>query len=216
METKGARAKAIALKEVNKSIGEKHILKDVSFDIFTNEILALIGPNGAGKTITIRCISGIYKIDSGAIEKNGNLRISVMSEKDFLWEGDTRHKIYFAVLFIVFAFLARAFNIKILPVDVVKIFIYATIVNTGVSTFISSVVMKIRRVALMRFVTIASVFALGYGGNVLINATVKNFHGDIFRLLLLVSIAMGGAFFLPGLLIGKSVDEETVVLTIPE
>ncbi|ACM23438.1 Putative uncharacterized protein [Thermotoga neapolitana DSM 4359] len=125
-------------------------------------------------------------------------------------------EIYLAIFFIVFVFLARTFNIKAFPTDVTKIFIYGTIVNTGVSTFISSVVMKIRRAALMRFVTIASVFALGYGGNVLINSTVKNFQGDIFSLLLTFSLIMGGVFFALGMFFGKGVDEETVVLTIPE
>ncbi|MBB6063379.1 ABC-2 type transport system ATP-binding protein [Thermosipho japonicus] len=92
MEKRDFRIKAVAIRKANKRIGEKHILKNVSFDIFMDEILALIGPNGAGKTTTIRCISGIYKIDSGDVEKNHNLRISVMSEKDFLWEGDSGYK----------------------------------------------------------------------------------------------------------------------------
>ncbi|WP_342279237.1 ABC transporter ATP-binding protein [Thermotoga neapolitana] len=92
MEKRDFRTKAITLRKINKKIGEKHILKDVSFDIFMNEILALIGPNGAGKTTTIRCISGIFKVDSGTIIKNPNLRVSVVSEKDFFWEGDTGQK----------------------------------------------------------------------------------------------------------------------------
>lgn len=125
-------------------------------------------------------------------------------------------EIYLVVFLIVFFILEQPYLPKTPIIDTVKIFIYITFVNLGASVFISSAVLRIRKVAIMRFLTMVSVFAIGYGGNFLINATVKNFQGDIFSLLLAFSIIMGGIFFALGIFLGKGVDEETVILTIPE
>lgn len=54
-----------------KKIGKKEILKNISFEINSGDILAFIGPNGAGKTTTIKCILGLQKITSGHISING-------------------------------------------------------------------------------------------------------------------------------------------------
>ncbi|ODR98151.1 phosphate ABC transporter ATP-binding protein [Methyloceanibacter methanicus] len=37
--------------------GDKHALKDVSLDIYRNEVTALIGPSGCGKTTLLRCLN---------------------------------------------------------------------------------------------------------------------------------------------------------------
>ena len=57
--------------KINKSFGNKHILKDVSFTINEGDILAFIGPNGSGKTTTIKLILGLQKIDKGNVFING-------------------------------------------------------------------------------------------------------------------------------------------------
>ena len=45
-------------------------VKDVSFDVAANEIVALIGPNGAGKTTCFNLISGAMKSTSGSVVLN--------------------------------------------------------------------------------------------------------------------------------------------------
>lgn len=61
----------LKVEKLSKQIGNKEILKDVSFEINEGDILAFIGPNGAGKTTTIKCILGLQKITSGKILING-------------------------------------------------------------------------------------------------------------------------------------------------
>lgn len=61
----------INVSDLNKSFGDKHVLKDVSFTAHPGEITGLIGANGSGKTTTMRLISTILKPDSGSIDVCG-------------------------------------------------------------------------------------------------------------------------------------------------
>jgi len=55
----------LEVRGVNKSFGPVHVLHDVDFAVYPGEVTALVGDNGAGKTTLIKCISGIYGVDSG-------------------------------------------------------------------------------------------------------------------------------------------------------
>jgi branched-chain amino acid transport system ATP-binding protein len=57
--------------KIVKNFGGFRALDGVSFELRHGEILGLVGPNGSGKTTCINTISGIYGIDSGAIEFQG-------------------------------------------------------------------------------------------------------------------------------------------------
>lgn len=46
------------------------VFHDVSFEVGGGEHVALIGPNGAGKSTLLRCLAGLLKPKSGAIEIN--------------------------------------------------------------------------------------------------------------------------------------------------
>ena len=56
---------------LQKSFGNKKIIKNVSTKLSSGEILGFIGPNGAGKTTTIKMILGLQSIDSGEVRING-------------------------------------------------------------------------------------------------------------------------------------------------
>ena len=59
--------KVIKVRNVNKSINGKKILKDISFDVFEGDIVGLVGPNGAGKSTLLKVMTGLYSYDSGEI-----------------------------------------------------------------------------------------------------------------------------------------------------
>ena len=61
----------ISAQKVNKYFGDKHVLKDVDFEVHKREVVALIGPSGSGKSTLIRCLNGLEKHTSGEIIIHG-------------------------------------------------------------------------------------------------------------------------------------------------
>src|SRR6266699_1429769 len=57
--------------KVNKYFGDKHVLRDVDFEVRKKEVVALIGPSGSGKSTLIRCFNGLEKHTSGEIYIHG-------------------------------------------------------------------------------------------------------------------------------------------------
>jgi ribose transport system ATP-binding protein len=62
----------IEMKNVTKSFGGTHALKNVSFSVKPGEIHCLVGENGAGKSTLMKILAGAYKMDSGAVYIDGN------------------------------------------------------------------------------------------------------------------------------------------------
>src|SRR3989441_9145375 len=57
--------------KVNKYFGDKHVLKDVDFEVRKKEVVALIGPSGSGKSTLIRCLNALEQLTSGEIYIHG-------------------------------------------------------------------------------------------------------------------------------------------------
>src|SRR5215470_9711912 len=57
--------------KLNKYFGDKHVLKDIDFEVHKQEVVALIGPSGSGKSTLIRCLNGLEKHTSGEIYIHG-------------------------------------------------------------------------------------------------------------------------------------------------
>ena len=55
------------VKNLNFSWGSNEVLKDISFSIKANEVVAILGVNGAGKSTLIKCLNRILTPKSGAI-----------------------------------------------------------------------------------------------------------------------------------------------------
>ena len=56
---------AIRLEGISKQLGEREILRNLSFTVKQGDIFGYLGPNGAGKTTTIRILLGLLKPNSG-------------------------------------------------------------------------------------------------------------------------------------------------------
>ena len=56
---------------VNKSFGPVHVLHDVDFRVYPGKVTALVGDNGAGKSTLIKCVTGIYPVDTGEFRFEG-------------------------------------------------------------------------------------------------------------------------------------------------
>ncbi len=76
---------------INKTFGEKQVLKDVSIELNKGEIISLLGVSGSGKTTLFNILSGIYKPDSGKVYLKGEDvtakpgKVSYMLQKDLLF-----------------------------------------------------------------------------------------------------------------------------------
>jgi ABC-2 type transport system ATP-binding protein len=57
---------AIDVQKLNKSFGDKHVVKDLSLRVPRGQIFGFLGPNGSGKTTSIRMICGLLRPDSGS------------------------------------------------------------------------------------------------------------------------------------------------------
>jgi ABC-2 type transport system ATP-binding protein len=56
---------AIRLEGLSKQLGEREVLRKVSFTVQQGDVFGYLGPNGAGKTTTIRILLGLLQPTSG-------------------------------------------------------------------------------------------------------------------------------------------------------
>lgn len=61
----------LLIEGLQKTIGKRAILKDVSFSLNRGEVVALLGPNGAGKTTSFLSVIGLVELDSGLVKIDG-------------------------------------------------------------------------------------------------------------------------------------------------
>ena len=64
-------AELLAVEAVTRNFGGLAAVRDVSFAVCANEIVALIGPNGAGKTTLFNVISGVMAPSAGTVRLFG-------------------------------------------------------------------------------------------------------------------------------------------------
>jgi phospholipid/cholesterol/gamma-HCH transport system ATP-binding protein len=61
----------IALTNLTKSFGPKHVLQGITLDVAQGESLVVIGGSGTGKSVLLKCILGLITPDAGTIEIDG-------------------------------------------------------------------------------------------------------------------------------------------------
>ncbi len=57
----------LELKNLNKSFGENHVLKNFNMILHKGENLVIMGKSGSGKSVMIKCLVGLIQADSGVI-----------------------------------------------------------------------------------------------------------------------------------------------------
>src|SRR5258708_33771556 len=62
-----SEARMLKLENVSASYGSVPAISNVSIEIGEGEAVGLLGANGAGKSTTLRAISGLVKLSSGAV-----------------------------------------------------------------------------------------------------------------------------------------------------
>lgn len=61
----------IEMQNVAKAFGDNQVLRDVSLSVAAEESLAIIGTSGCGKSVTLKCLLGLLRADSGSIRIDG-------------------------------------------------------------------------------------------------------------------------------------------------
>lgn len=64
-------ASTLIVKGIQKSYGIRQVVRDVSLQVESGEVVGLLGPNGAGKTTSFYMIVGLVPSDAGDIQLDG-------------------------------------------------------------------------------------------------------------------------------------------------
>jgi ABC-type multidrug transport system ATPase subunit len=62
---------ALSVRGLHRRIGGTALLDDVSFTVFTGEVVAIVGPSGAGKTTLLNAITGVAPANKGDVIFDG-------------------------------------------------------------------------------------------------------------------------------------------------
>jgi ABC transport system ATP-binding/permease protein len=68
------------LQHVNKSFGDKAVIRDFSCRILRGDRIGVIGPNGAGKTTLLRLILGELQADSGTVKRGTKMEVAYFDQ----------------------------------------------------------------------------------------------------------------------------------------
>ncbi|MED3622870.1 amino acid ABC transporter ATP-binding protein [Neobacillus thermocopriae] len=62
----------IEVSNLKKSYGQLDVLKQITFDVDKNDVVAIIGPSGSGKSTMLRSLVHLEKVDGGSITVAGD------------------------------------------------------------------------------------------------------------------------------------------------
>ena len=61
----------LVIRNVSKKFKARRVVRDVSFEVESGQVVGLLGPNGAGKTTSFYMVVGLVKPDGGSVELDG-------------------------------------------------------------------------------------------------------------------------------------------------
>ncbi|UYV37736.1 energy-dependent translational throttle protein EttA [Rhodobacteraceae bacterium D3-12] len=83
-------SKVIEVENLNKAMGDKLLIEDLSFSLPPGGIVGVIGPNGAGKSTLFKMLTGNEQPDAGSIEYGDTVELSYVDQsRDDLKDGDS-------------------------------------------------------------------------------------------------------------------------------
>ncbi|WP_042352888.1 amino acid ABC transporter ATP-binding protein [Bacillus massiliigorillae] len=62
----------IEVSNLKKSFGQLDVLKQITFDVNKNDVVAVIGPSGSGKSTMLRSLIHLEEINGGSVSVDGN------------------------------------------------------------------------------------------------------------------------------------------------
>lgn len=77
-QTAQARVPLLATRGLTKNFGAAAALREVSLDVYENDVLGIVGDNGAGKSTFLSLLAGYYQPDGGHLEYRGK-RVTISS-----------------------------------------------------------------------------------------------------------------------------------------
>jgi ATP-binding cassette subfamily F protein uup len=89
-EMKRLGNKILELKNIDKSFGDKLLLKDFSYQFQRGEKVGIVGKNGAGKSTLLNIIQGLEKADNGEIETGETISFGYFSQKGLQYKENER------------------------------------------------------------------------------------------------------------------------------
>ena len=72
--------KVVELHNINKSFGEKTLIKDFSYIFLRDDRVGIVGENGVGKTTLVNLLRGNIPLDSGTIEIGDTVKIGCFAQ----------------------------------------------------------------------------------------------------------------------------------------
>lgn len=70
----------ISVTDINKAVGDRQLLSDVSFDITQQSLVSIIGPNGAGKSTLVNIMLGLDADYTGTVTIDPQERIQYIPQ----------------------------------------------------------------------------------------------------------------------------------------
>lgn len=94
---------------LRKRLGERMVLRDVSFSLMPGDSGVMVGPNGAGKTTLLKVLAGVWKPSAGTLSRFGqsadgegsDRRVGYLGHQSFLYRALTGREnlIFYARLY---------------------------------------------------------------------------------------------------------------------
>lgn len=78
----------LIIKNLNVDIGDKKILRDMSFSVGENKVLGITGESGSGKSTLARILSGLDKPDDGIVTFDNKSIFDIRGKRSLLWRKD--------------------------------------------------------------------------------------------------------------------------------